>query len=179
MPRLTVYQQGLWERYQRAIEEEADAREQAEIWKSNAYQAARDRQMYKTALERENLSVEKLEAAAAKEGADTADEVNTEANGNGHVPGEINKTHAIIETFQKFGEAGLGPTEAWNFTVQIYPDAGINRGYVNTVIGKLKDRGLVDKDKAGKYVLTAAGRKFAVATANSGLLFENHSEREE
>ncbi len=163
MAKLTAYQQGLLDRYKRARQDGDQARAAIEEAKRTAAQAAKDQDMYATALEREGLNVERLIAAEPKQDAPA---VNAEENGrpaNPFVVLGFNKTHAVIEVFQKSGAQGLGPTEAWQAANEAYPKNQISRVYVNTLVGKLRDRGLLIKDEeSGKYVLTPEGQKFQV-----------------
>jgi hypothetical protein len=71
-----------------------------------------------------------------------------------------NKTHALIDLFQKHGADGLEMSEIMDLIEPL--ELGINRNYVGTVLGKLKERGIVDRD-GQKFSLTEAGRSMKVS----------------
>jgi predicted transcriptional regulator len=83
----------------------------------------------------------------------------TQANGYSRKGGP-NKTHVIIDLLQKHSENGLTMSDIMEFLQPL--ELGINRNYVGTVLGKLKERGIVDR-QGQKFFLTEAGRSMKVS----------------
>jgi len=171
MRELTPYQQGLWERFKAANSAHDLCRAQFNELRSRLAETQADLDLYTKALKREGLQPEQLVAEEEEEALSVtqslfqpADKFSTQSNGSNSTQSNgFNKTHAVILTFQKHGQKGLGPTELWRYTMEEYPKATIGRNYVNTLMGKLKDRGLIEKTTDGTaYVLTEAGKNYKV-----------------
>jgi len=163
MRELTPYQQGLWERFKASSAALDLCRTEFNEVRTRLSEAEADVKLYTKALIREGLqpdqlSVEEVEAAVTVTQSLFQPEERFPDETNG-----FNKTHAVISAFQKHGRNGLGPTELWRHTIEEFPKAAIGRSYVNTLVGKLRDRGLIEKTKDGTaYVLTEAGKNFKV-----------------
>jgi predicted transcriptional regulator len=73
-----------------------------------------------------------------------------------------NKTHVIIQIFQEHGQEGLEIGDVVTFLNSDSYNVEMNRNYVTTIIGKLKKRGLIEK-QGNKFFLTQPGKNTKAA----------------